>query len=444
MTTKEQSRIQVLNGVMEGKVTVAQAAGLMGVSERHGWRLLAAYRKEGPAAVAHGNRGRKPMTTTCPRTQQKVMELAEGPYAGLNHTHLTEMLAEREGIHLSRSTVRRVLLAGGLRSPRRRRASRRYSRRERYPQEGMLLQIDGSRHDWLQGRGPYLTLVGAVDDATGTVPFALFRQQEDAHGYMLMLKDIIDHHGVPLALYSDRHGIFQRSPKEPESLEEQLQDRRDPTQFGRALEELGIRLILAHTPQAKGRIERVWGTFQDRLVSEMRLAGATTIEQANQVLWDFLPRFNRQFGVPAAEPGTAYRQLPTGVSLNATLCFKYLRTVANDNTVRFNGATLQILADDLRASYARAKVEVQERLDGSIVVAYRGRTLAAEPAATEPVTLRARSGRRANGHWTADVAGSGRRPPMPYNQDQDRLSKQTRAQPSMEETATDIIIEQLH
>ena len=379
----------------------------MGVSERHGWRLLAAYRKDGPAAVAHGNRGRKPATTTCPRTQQKVMELAEGPYAGLNHTHLTEMLAEREDVHLSRSTVRRVLLAGGLRSPRRRRASRRYSRRERYPQEGMLLLIDGSRHDWLQGRGPYLTLVGAADDATGTVPFALFRQQEDAHGYMLMLKDIIDHHGVPLALYSDRHGIFQRSPKEPESLEEQLRGRRNPTQFGRALEELGIRLILAHTPQAKGRIERVWGTFQDRLVSELRLAGATTIEQANKVLWDFLPRFNRQFGVPAAELGTAYRQLPDGVSLNATLCFKYIRTVANDNTVRFNGATLQILADDHRASYARAKVEVQERLDGSIVVVHQGNTLAAEPAPYGPVDIRARNGRRAYGHSPPDLAGSG-------------------------------------
>ena len=318
-----------------------------------------------------GTGGRKPATTTCPRTQQRVMELAEGPYAGLNHTHLTEMLAEREDVHLSRSTVRRVLLAGGLRSPRRRRASKRYSRRERYPQEGMLLQIDGSRHDWLQGRGPYLTLVGAVDDATGTVPYALFRQQEDAHGYMLMLKDIIDHHGVPLALYSDRHGIFQRSPKEPESLEEQLRGRRNPTQFGRALEELDIRLILAHTPQAKGRIERIWGSFQDRLVSELRLAGASTIEQANQLLWNFLPRYNQRFGVAPAQPGSAYRQLPDGVCLDATLCFKYIRTVANDNTVRFNGATIQILPDDHRASYARAKVEVQERLDGSIVVAYR-------------------------------------------------------------------------
>ena len=283
---------------------------------------------------------------------------------------------------------------------------KRYSRRERYPQEGMLLQIDGGRHDWLQGRGPYLTLVGAVDDATGKVPFALFRQQEDAHGYMLMLREIIKGHGVPLALYSDRHGIFQRSPKEPESLEEQLRGSRDPTQLGRALEELDIRLILAHTPQAKGRIERVWGSFQDRLVSELRLAGATTIEQANNVLWNFLPRFNRQFGVPAAEPGTAYRQLPDGVCLDAVLCFKYIRTVANDNTVHFNGATLQILADDLRASYVRAKVEVQERLDGSIVVAYRGRTLAAEPTPYGPVDIRARNGRLANGHVTSNGAST--------------------------------------
>ena len=175
LTTKEQSRIRVLNGVNAGEVTVGVSAGLMGVSERQAWRLLAAYREEGAAAISHGNRGRKPSTTTDTGTQQRVLELAEGAYAGLNHTHLTEMLSEREGIGLSRSTVRRILLAGDVRSPRPRRASRRYIRRERYPQEGMLLQVDGSRHDWLQGRGPYLTLVGAVDDATGKVPAALFR-----------------------------------------------------------------------------------------------------------------------------------------------------------------------------------------------------------------------------------------------------------------------------
>lgn len=398
LTKKEQSRIQVLNGVIAGEVTVEQAAGLMGVSERHAWRLLAAYREEGAAAIAHGNRGRKPTTTTDTSTQRRVRELAEGPYMDLNHSHLTEMLSEKEGMSLSRSTVRRILLSGGLRSPRPRRAPRRFRRRERYPKEGMFLQVDGSRHDWLQGRGPYLTLVGAVDDATGKVPAALFRQQEDAQGYLLMLREVIERHGVPLALYSDRHGIFQRSPKEPESLQEQLRGRRDPTQFARALEELDIGLVLAHTPQAKGRIERVWGTFQDRLTSELRLAGASTIEQANQVLADFLPRYNERFGVPAAQPGSSYRQPPPGLCLNAVLCFKYIRTVASDNTVRFNGSTLQLMADESRASYARANVEVQERLDGSIVVAYQGKTLATKPAPSGPVELRARMGRRYNSH----------------------------------------------
>ena len=152
-----------------------------------------------------------------------------------------------------------------------------------------------------------------------------------------------------MALYSDRHGIFQRSPKEPESLEEQLRGRRDPTQFGRALQELGIELILAYTPQAKGRVERLFGTLQDRLVSEMRLAGATTAQQANNILWRLLPDFNRRFGVCAAQQGSAYRQLSADLSLDSVLCFKYLRTVANDNTVRFNSTTLQLLPDAHRA-----------------------------------------------------------------------------------------------
>ena len=324
MTTREQSRIQVLNGVIERKVSMAEAAELMRVSERHAWRLLATYRKEGVAGVAHGNRGRRPSTATSPETQEQVTALAKGRYAGFNRSHLTELLAEREGVRLSRSTVRRVLLAGGVRSPRRRRARKRYLRRERYPQEGMLLQIDGSRHDWLEGRGPRLTLIGAVDDATGTVPFALFREQEDAHGYLLMLKEIIARRGVPMALYSDRHSIFQRSPQEVESRDEQLQGRREPTQFARALEELGIELIMAHTPQAKGRVERAWDTFQDRLVSEIRLAGAATIEEANRMLGDFLPRYDRQFGVAPAQREPAYRPLPPGVSLDAVQCFKYL------------------------------------------------------------------------------------------------------------------------
>jgi len=394
LSQREETRLQVLNQVLEGRLGVKEASGLLGVSERHGWRLLAAYRKEGAAALAHGNRGRKPAHAFGEETRARIRDLAQGRYQGVNHCHLTELLAEREGVMLSRSTVRRLLAEAGITSPRRRRPPKHRVRRERYAQEGMLLQVDGSRHDWLEGRGPYLTLVGAIDDATGTVPSALFREQEDAQGYFMLLEEIIRSKGIPLALYSDRHGIFQRSLREPESLEEQLAGERRPTQFGRALGELGVQAIFALSPQAKGRVERLWGTFQDRLVAELRLAGAKTIQEANRVLRDFLPRFNARFGVPAAQPGLAYRQLPPGLCLDGVLCFKYQRTVARDNTVRFGGHTLQLLPALERLSYAHARVEVQERLDGSLVVSYQGQWISATEAPPHPVTLRARKGAR--------------------------------------------------
>ncbi len=394
MSQREQGRLQVLNRVLEGWLRVADAARLLGVSERHGWRLLAGYRKEGAAALAHGNRGRKPAHTVGKDVKRRVKDLACGPYGGVNHMHLTELLAEREGLVVSRSTVRRVLTAAGVKSPRRRRPPKHRYRRERYPQEGMLLQVDGSRHDWLQGRGPYLTLVAAIDDATGIVPSALFREQEDAQGYFLLLQGTIQRKGIPLALYSDRHGIFQVNPKGAESLEEQLAGERQPTQFGRALRELGIQPIFAHSPQAKGRIERLWATFQDRLVAELRLAEATTLEEANRLLWDFLPRFNARFAVPPSQDGWAYRPPEPGVCLEDVLCFKYQRTVAKDNTVKLGEHTLQLLPGPDRCSYARARVEVQERLDGSLVVAYQGKTIASKKAPPQPVTLRARKGAR--------------------------------------------------
>jgi len=294
---------------------------------RHVRRLLAAYRKEGAQALAHGNRGRKPGNALDEGLKERVVELARSIYAGCNFQHFTELLAERENIALSRSSVRLILLKAGIRSPRKRRPPKHRSRRERYPQEGMLLQIDGSRDDWLEGRGSYLTLVGAVDDATGKVPYGLFREQEDAQGYTILLRHIVESLGIPEALYHDGHGIFERSKKEPESLEEQLMGKSKPTQFGRIMEELGIISILSRSLQARGRIERLWGTFQDWLKSELRIAGAMNSKEANQVLWDFLPRFNKRFAVPAREPGSAYRQIPDSLDLDDVFCFKYQRTV---------------------------------------------------------------------------------------------------------------------
>jgi len=232
LNRKEQRRLMVLNQLEVSTVTAGRAAELLGLSLRHVRRILAAYRKEGACALAHGNRGRKPRHALDESLKRQVAALAQSTYTGCNHQHLTELLAEREGITLSRSSVRRILLEVGIRSPRKRRPPKHRSRRERYPREGILLQIDASRDDWLEGRGPYLSLVGAIDDATGKVPYALFRNEEDAQGYTLLLRHIVENEGIPEAPYHDGHSIFVRSRKEPETLEEQLAGRRKPTHAG--------------------------------------------------------------------------------------------------------------------------------------------------------------------------------------------------------------------
>lgn len=298
LNQKEQNRIMVLNQIERKELRMDKAAVLLGLSERQIWRLLSGYRKEGAVSIAHGNRGRKPVNSTSETLRQEVLELARNQYSGFNHTHFTEKLTEYEGIGLSRSTVRQILLDSGMRSPRTRKAPRHRSRRERYPQEGMLLQTDGSPHDWLEGRGSTLCLIGAIDDATNTVPYALFAEQETTESYMRMLKEIVLREGVPLALYHDRHSIFEVSENTLPSLEEQLHAQEPKTQFGRLLAELGIESIAANSPQAKGRIERLWETLQDRLTSELRLARARTLEESNRVLSWFLPEYNRSSPCP--------------------------------------------------------------------------------------------------------------------------------------------------
>jgi len=255
----------------------------------------------------------------------------------------------------------------------------------------MLLQADGSRHRWLGPDRPYLTLVGAIDDATGTVPWAVFRDQEDAHGYLLLLREVVCAKGIPLALYVDRHGIFKKSRRQPLSVEEELAGGRLPTQVGRVLEELAIRPIFALSPQAKGRVERLWGTLQDRLVAELRLAGAAPLAAANAALPAFLRDFNARFGVPPAEPGSAYRPPPEDFDPERVFCFKYERVVQPDNTVHFAGRQLQLRPSQARTSWARARVEVYEHLDGSLTVAYRGTSILTAPAPPDAPSLRARA-----------------------------------------------------
>ena len=288
---KEQARLQVLNSLLAEHMTLDQAATLMGVTTRRTRRILAAYREKGAASLAHGHRGRRPANATPDAVVAGVVRLARTRYEGANHTHLSELLSERDGIDIGRTTLRRILVNAGLSSPRRRRPPKHRIRRQRMPREGMLIQVDGGHHPWLGDQAPPFTLLIAVDDATGTVVDALFCEQEDSRNYFLLIHGLVQRRGIPVALYTDRHAVFRHTPGAglPGM----------PTQFSRAMGELGIQMIFARSPQAKGRVERAAGTFQDRLVTELRLAGGSGIGAANRVLEQFLPRFNRRFGVPS-------------------------------------------------------------------------------------------------------------------------------------------------
>jgi transposase len=387
LNRKEQKRLIILNQLERRELSPGRVALVLQLSERQVWRLLSAYRKEGAEGLAHGNRGRKPVNTLAEGLREKVVSLAGGKYDGFNHCHLTEKLREREETPLSRSSVRRILLEKGMRSPRKRRAPLHRSRRERCPREGMLLQTDGSPHDWLEGRGPRLCLIGAIDDATNKVPYALFCEQETTEGYMRMLREIVLREGIPMALYHDRHSIFKVSDK-MSSVRQQLVGEEPKTQFGRLLDELGIESISAHSPQAKGRIERLWGTFQDRLTSEMRLAGACTIEEANSVLRDFLPEYNRRFAVIPRDSEVAYVKSEKGFKSEEYFCFKDKRIVGADNVVRFNAHRLQVLPSPERSSYAACKVEVHTRFDGSLAVYYQEKPLVTRTAPQEATLMR--------------------------------------------------------
>jgi len=391
---KDKKREYVLREVDAQRMTADQGARSLGLSERQVRRLLAAYRQEGAAAVAHGNRGHTPINALAPDVRQTILDLAQTTYVGFNQTHFTEKLQTHHGVVISRATVQRVLSDAGVQSPRHHRRPEHRSRRERRPRPGMLLQVDGSQHDWLEGRGPHVTLLGGIDDATGEVAAATFRDEEDAHGYMLLLHSIVQSHGIPLAIYSDRHSIFVHTESAAETIEEQLAGRRSPTQVGRLLEDLGIELILALSPQAKGRIERLWGTFQDRLVSELRLAKASNREEANIVLATILPQHNARFARPPKEAASCYRPVPAALDLATVFAFQYERTVANDNTVRLGSDVIQIPANRERSSYAKARSRICVGLDGSITVLWEGRRIAYQPSSDPNIVLRAQKLRR--------------------------------------------------
>jgi transposase len=367
LSQKELQRVAVISSCVKGDLACARAAELLDLTARHVKRLKARYRQGGEAALAHASRGRPSHRRLPDRVRARILQLVRTRYVGFNDHHLCEKLGEVEHLSLGRETLRRLLRSAGIGSPRQRRAPSHRQRRLCRAREGEMLLLDGSLHNWLEDRGPHLTLLGFLDDATRKVPVAEFFPTEDARGYFRLLRRLLRRFGVPLSFYGDRHGVFVRND-DHWSVQEQLAGRQEPTQFGRALEQLGVTYIAAQSPQAKGRIERLWGTFQDRLTSELRLAGATDLQTANDVLRRFLPDYNRRFGRAPRETEKAWRPAPQ--DLDRICCFHHQRSVSNDNVVQWDGRRFQIPPHPQRFSFAGAKVQLYESLEGRVVIYY--------------------------------------------------------------------------
>jgi len=365
MSRKELPRAGLVQAALAGRISNREGATALQLTIRQFQRLKQRFRLAGAAGLCHQGRGRPSPRRLAAAVCAQVQALLRDRYAGFNDTHLTEKLRELHGVPISRESVRRLRRALGLAAVHRRRPAQHRARRPREQASGQLLQLDGSPHDWLEGRGPTMTLLGAIDDATSVVVALHFRPTEDLHGYATLFQQVFATAGLPVALYGDGVNILVRTDHHW-SLAEQLAGAQAPTQLGRVLQDLGIGYVQARSPQATGRIERLWGTLQDRLVSELRLRRIATRAAANAFLPEFLADFNRRFARPALVPHSAWRPPPRDLAF--VLSCRYSRVVARDNTVRLGSRLIQIPRGPHGRSYARRRVEIRELLDGRVVV----------------------------------------------------------------------------
>jgi transposase len=371
LNRKEITRYQVIRDTLDRKISNNKATTLLGLSKRQIIRLKNKVRRDNLMGIVHGNCGRTPKIAIAKEIKEIILNLYLNTYNGFNVSHFGEFLKEAHGINISRETLRNLLLTSGLRC-KSKSAPKHRSRRARMPREGLLIQMDSSEHQWLGLAS--IWLIATIDDGTGEVPYALFVDTDSTENNMRVIKRLVETKGIPVALYTDgaSHFMTQRHY----SYRVNLRYNYAPTQIQRALGELGVRLIIAGSPQAKGRIERLFKTFQDRLLKELKLHKISSIEEANRYLHDmFIPKFNERFCRDPKDPEPAWRVIPGEINLDSVFSIKEQRTVMTDNTISWRSRIFQILPNKHRISFAKAKVVVEKRLDDSIHIRYNDQYL---------------------------------------------------------------------
>jgi hypothetical protein len=416
MSRRERHRLEVFSRVRRGEITLVKASELLALSYRQTKRCFGRYRKEGDKGLVHRLRGRSSNRQADSRQKRRVLSLYEKKYADYGPTLAVECMDEDDGVTVPVETLRQWLLVAGLwRKCRRRRPYR--QRRARKEYFGELVQMDGSHHDWFEGRREWAVLMVLIDDATSEV-FAWFSAGETTLAAMEAFCGYVNRYGLPQALYVDRDSIY-RCDREA-TITENLAGKEPTTQFGRAMEELDVAVIMAHSPQAKGRVERVNGTLQDRLVKALRRAKISDLHSANRFLQErFLPAFNRRFVKKAAQPGDLHRRVPRGLDLERVLSIRETRVVQNDWTLRYENRWLQLSEAHQKLALAGRSVTVSQRLDGRLELLYGGRELSYQelPAspqrrqAAEELAIRSSQGQRptADHPWRRGLPGAHRR-----------------------------------
>ena len=347
---KEIKRATLIEACIKGQCTIKQVAVALGLSERRVKQIKKEVKENGVKSIQHGNRGRKPKNTISNEVKNKILELRRSyEYEISNFKHFQELLKERENIDISYSALYNILRSAGIKSPKKHRKSKLHHRRKRKECEGMMLQADGTPFAWF-GTGEQYSLHGFIDDATGKITGLYMCKNECLLGYLEVLRQTLENYGIPISLYPDKYSVFFPPKKVDDhiTIEEQLNGReKGITQFGRIVEELGIDMFPANSPQAKGRIERLWETLQSRLVTEFRINNITTIESANEFFNSYILKYNEKFSVTPSNSKSVYLKLPKRYNLDELLCVKFERTIDNAGVFSLNNSKFQVLDKSL-------------------------------------------------------------------------------------------------